>query len=245
MWFELAAINYFALFAGILHPVEMRIRKRLRKLWCYIKWYIYTPFWHWIYLPVFARYRLIRKPIRRFKRKAIVGFWAFVDFVERSPQTLKDLLVRSYAAVKLTLLKIPGMPLLIKLVKALLKAYFSVVNFRRLLIGYILADIFIYRWTEQAIDKDLRIWNICMLTIFFNVLYMLMDGADGKLRLFSHDFITRLYLSKKLGIKPGPVLTDEQMSDPFISRYIRARHMRNAYLCLIGFFYTGQPLFRP
>lgn len=72
-----------------------------------------------------------------------------------------------------------------------------------------------------------------------------MDGADGKLRLFSHDIITRLYFKKYLKITPGTVLTPEQMKDPFISKYIRFRHMRNAYLCIFGFLYMGQPLFRP
>ena len=83
-----------------------------------------------------------------------------------------------------------------------------------------------------------------MLAIFFKVLYMLMDGADGKLRLYSHDFITKIYLRRYLKTEPSPVLTEEQMSDPFISKYIKFRHKRNAYIAIFGFLYTGQPLFR-
>lgn len=122
--------------------------------------------------------------------------------------------------------------------------YFKIVNFRRLLFAYIAADFFYYHWTSEGIDKDLRIWNICMLAIFFKVLYMLMDGADGKLRLYTNDFVTKFYLRKYLKIEPSLNLTEEQMRDPFIARYIKFRHKRNAYIAIFGFFYTGQPLFR-
>lgn len=87
-------------------------------------------------------------------------------------------------------------------------------------------------------------WNLCMLCVFFNVLYMLMDGSDKRLTLNSHDFITRAYFKHCLRIEPGRVLTKDEMSDPRLARYIRVRYMRNAYLAIIGFFYTGQPLFR-
>ena len=83
-----------------------------------------------------------------------------------------------------------------------------------------------------------------MLIVFFKVLYLLMDGADGKLRLFSHDLITRLYLSKYRKVDVADTLTAEQMSDPFISRYIKIRHKRNLFIAVFGFLYTGQPLFR-
>lgn len=245
MWLELFTINPFFLFAGVLHPVEIRIKKKFKKIWTYFKWYVYTPYWHWIYLPLFGRYRLVRKPARRYKRSAIAAFWAFVAAVERSPEVMGSALKTAYSRTKFALLRIPGMRTAVNWFKIAMRAYFKVVNFRRLLIACVIADMFIYHWTEQGIDKDLRIWNICMLTIFFNVLYLLMDGADGKLRLFSHDIITRLYFKKYLKITPGTVLTPEQMKDPFISKYIRFRHMRNAYLCIFGFLYMGQPLFRP
>jgi len=133
---------------------------------------------------------------------------------------------------------------LIKWLRAFFKVYFKFINFRRLLLVYIAADFFYFRWSDESINKDLRIWNLCLLVFFFKVLYMLMDGADGKVRLFSHDFITRLYFKYYLKKKPDAIISDEQMEDPFLKRYIIIRHRRNIYICTFGFLYTGQPLFR-
>lgn len=117
-------------------------------------------------------------------------------------------------------------------------------SFRRLLCVYIALDYFVYRWSDLGIDRDLRMWNICVLCIFFNILYMLMDASDKKLTHNSHDFLTRAYFKYYLKSEAGRVLTKEQMADPILSRYIDLRYRRNAYLAIFGFFYTGQPLFR-
>lgn len=83
-----------------------------------------------------------------------------------------------------------------------------------------------------------------MLCAFFNVLYMLMDASDKGLTHNSHDFITRAYFRYYLKTVPPKVISKELMIDPWVKRYLSIRYRRNAILATIGFFYTGQPLFR-
>lgn len=54
---------------------------------------------------------------------------------------------------------------------------------------------------------------MCVLTIAYNVLYMLMDGADSKLRFESHDLFTRLYITKFLGSELTKQVNESQLRD--------------------------------
>jgi len=226
----------------------MFFRRLLRKLWCYFRYYIWMAYLRHIRYPilrVFRRHsRRAKRRIRRLKRTSSALFWRFVSYVEHSPARFRGVIRGAYWRTRRFLLGFRVTHAFLDISRRFFKLYFRVVSFRRLLCVYILLDFFIYRWSDQGIDRDLRMWNICMLCIFFNILYMLMDASDKRLTHNSHDFITRAYFRHYLRVEPAKVLTKEQMADPIIARYINLRYRRNAVLAIFGFFYTGQPLFR-
>lgn len=64
--------------------------------------------------------------------------------VERSPEVMGSALKTAYSRTKFALLRIPGMRTAVKCFKIAMRAYFKVINFRRLLVACIIADMFVY-----------------------------------------------------------------------------------------------------
>ena len=222
----------------------MRFKRWLRKIWCYFKYYIYLPIWKYVYYPLLKRFRKVRRRWWKLKWWLIARFWDFIGLLERSPAVIRAVTVGWFTILKRSILSLKITSVIKSVLSKFFKIYFFFINFRRLLMAYIAYDYFSMRLIDTVADPDLRMWNLCMLTIFYNVLYMLMDGADSKLTFESHDFLTRVYVRKVLGQQVMKLVTEDQLKDWVLSRYLRIRFKRNAILCILGFLYSGQPLFR-
>jgi hypothetical protein len=226
----------------------MRFKRILRRLFCYFRYYLWAPFLRWVAYPSYMFFRRTSRRWRRFRRKlrrsSSAMFWLTVSYIEHSPARFRGFVRGIYWRTRRFVLSFRVTHVFLDWARRFFRVYFKIVSFRRLLCVYIALDYFVYRWSDQGIDKDLRMWNLCMLCAFFNVLYMLMDASDKRLTHNSHDFLTRLYFRNYLRIEPGKVLSKEQMAEPMMARYINLRYRRNAVLAIFGFFYTGQPLFR-
>lgn len=83
-------------------------------------------------------------------------------------------------------------------------------------------------------------WNICMLYSFYCFMFLLMDSADRKVELYTHDNLTIFYytyfLKQSITNKINLVECDK-----FTYMYITLRYWRNLILALIGFCYSVQP----
>lgn len=244
MFFDIQLFNFCLVFFGLLHSVEMRFKRWLRKVWCYFKYYIYLPIWKYVYFPFLKRWRRLRRRWWRVKWWLIARFWDFIGFLERSPGLVRAVTIGWLLAIKRFVLSLKITSVVRSLLARFFRIYFFFINFRRLLIGYVVYDYYYLRLIDMTADPDLRMWNLCVLTIAYNVLYMLMDRADSKLRFESHDLFTRLYITKFLGSELTKQVNESQLRDKVLLWYLKVRFRRNAIICVLGFLYSGQPLFR-
>lgn len=77
-------------------------------------------------------------------------------FIENSPTLVGSLISRVWARLKSAVLGLRVVQAILNLARRLLRVYFMFINFRRLLVVYLLADVFYYRWSDLGIDRDLR-----------------------------------------------------------------------------------------
>lgn len=239
-----------------------RLWKWLKKkrVWSRIKlfciWCIYRPYWHLMKFPSYAMDYRFRKRFRRqliwydnfmynFWNSILDGLTNTVIFIEELPDNIGAFAVKTYRIVKKFLMKFYYFRKFVELVKRFLKVYFFFINFRRLLIASILADFFYLRYTDEEINPDLRMWWLAWIAIFFQILWILMDGADKLLVYNAHDRFTRFYIKKYMPEESiHKRVTENQQKDTILKRYLYIRYKRNAYLALFGFYYYARPFMR-
>lgn len=77
--------------------------------------------------------------------------------VEKSPEVFNSFVVWFFSYTRRLLLSFRVVSVPLRWFKKFLKIYFKIVNFRRLLFAYILADFFYYHWSSEGINDYLRI----------------------------------------------------------------------------------------
>lgn len=239
-----------------------RLWKWLKKkrAWSRIKlffiWCVYRPYWHLFKFPSYAIDYKFRKRFRRqliwyedfmywFWNSILDGLTNTVIFFEELPDNIGAFVLRNYRRSKMFFMKYYYIREFVKIFKKFLKIYFFFINFRRLLIASILLDYFYLRYTSLPVTPELRMWWLAWLGIFFQILWILMDGADKLLTYNTHDRFTRFYIKKFM---PNDAIlkrvTEKQQKDPILRRYLYIRFKRNAYLALFGFYYYSRPFMR-
>ena len=172
----------------------MNSTKRSWHLWTRFKYYIYMPYWRWIWFPSLKLGKYLGYKWRLFEAKLIRIIWWIIDIISQSPGKFQLFLINISTRIWVWFTSKSWLQFFLKNLNKILKIYFYFVNLRRVLIIFVFSDYWYLNWTSQPIEVDLRVWNMCALVILFNFLYAIMDSADWNVRPFTHDIFTKFYI---------------------------------------------------
>lgn len=240
MWFEYFYSNILLLLFSLNHIVEMFFKRLLKKLWCYFKYYIYMFYWRHLYFNFLCFVKILKRFFFQIQKFFKLKFWNLIEILENSPRFIRTITIGWIFFLKNKLINLNILINLKLLFYKLISMYTKIITFKRLVCLYILLDYNYFRFIDGPIEEELRMWNICMLYMLYCFMFLLMDSADRKIELFTHDKLTILYYTYFL---KQPILNKINLieCDKFIHMYITLRYWRNLILAFIGFCYSVQP----